>query len=180
VLGHLLTGLSLLSILWWTYLDLLAPIPSFIKKTRSRLLPWLWLALIIIALQITLGGWVSTHYAGLACIDFPYCNGSLLPTIQWGHLNSDLISIHMLHRMGAAITASYIGILTICLLRIPAWRPIGTLLLALITLQLTLGILNIIWLRPVWLALLHHAVAIFLLLTMIRALVKGYLQPEDH
>jgi cytochrome c oxidase assembly protein subunit 15 len=180
VLSHLLTGLSLLSILWWSYLDQPTPIHSFIHKARSRLTPWLWLALLVVASQITLGGWVSTHYAGLACIDFPYCNGKILPALQWAHINTDLITIHMLHRLGALVTATYIGLLALYLLRIPCWRPTGFLILALLSLQITLGVLNIVWLRPVWIALIHHAVAIFLLLTIIMALVKGHLNPEDH
>lgn len=182
VLAHLLTGLSLLSVLWWAYLDLHLHDDSFLT-TSPRPSPWLkrglWLAFIIIFLQITLGGWVSTHYAGLACIDFPYCNGALIPTMQWNNLNTDLISIHMLHRIGAFVTALYVGILALCLFRNTSFRPIATLILALLALQLTLGIFNIIWLRPVWIALLHQAVAIFLFLTMITALVKASLMVDN-
>lgn len=175
VLSHLLTGLSILSVLWWAYLDVHLRDDGFMKKSSMRILPWLWLALFIVALQITLGGWVSTHYAGLACIDFPYCNGEVVPTIHWHHLNTDLISIHMLHRIGAFVTASYLFILSLCLLRNNAFRSIATLILALLALQVTLGILNIIWLRPVWIALIHHTVAIILLMTIITALVKASL-----
>ena len=180
VLSHLLTGISILSVLWWAYLDLHIR-DDFFRKDRSatRLLPWLWLGLMIVALQITLGGWVSTHYAGLACIDFPYCNGTLLPTMQWGNLNSDLITIHMLHRFGAYTTGCYLGLLSLFLLGKSAFRAIGIILLGLITLQITLGIFNIIWLRPVWLAMLHQAVAILLLLTVMTALVKAYVITRD-
>lgn len=172
VLGHLLTGLSILSVLWWAYLGL--PLQTSTNQRHAcALKPWLWIGLIIVALQITLGGWVSTHYAGLACIDFPYCNGQLVPAMQWDQLNTDLITIHMLHRFGAFITAAYLGVLGICLLMNKNWKKFGGLILILIGLQLTLGILNILWLRPVWLALIHHAVAILILLTMIAALIKA-------
>ena len=174
VLSHLLTGISILSTLWWAYLDLHIR-DDFFRRDASarRIMPWLWLGFFIVAAQITLGGWVSTHYAGLACIDFPYCNGTLLPVMQWNHLNSDLITIHMLHRFGAYTTALYIGLLSITLLRKPSFRGIGAVLLGLVALQITLGILNIIWLRPVWLAMLHQSVAILVLLTMITSLVKA-------
>lgn len=178
VLAHLLTGLSLLSILWWTYLNLHAHAHAALKKSQAYLIPWLWLGFFILILQITLGGWVSTHYAGLACIDFPYCNGKIFPTLQWQQLNTDLITIHMLHRIGAFVTILYWSIVAICLLRSSSLRALGALILALVALQATLGILNIIWLRPVWIALAHHAVAIFLLLTIIMALVKAH-YPED-
>jgi heme a synthase len=174
VLSHLLTGLSILSFLWWAYLDLQLRDDSFIRGTHSASLGWFWLAFGIIITQITLGGWVSTHYAGLACIDLPYCNGVLLPTMQWHNLNSDLITIHMLHRIGAVITAIYIGIFACYLLGSSLFRALGTLLLILLCTQITLGVLNILQLRPVIIALLHHGVAILLLLTIMTALIKAH------
>lgn len=181
VLSHLLTALSILSLLWWAYLDLHIHDDFFLRKSSPVVIPWLWLGFIIVAAQITLGGWVSTHYAGLACIDFPYCNGKILPAMQWDNLNGDLITIHMLHRIGAMVTATYLGILGLSLaLTNPSFRAIGLLLLALIALQVTLGILNIVWLRPVWVALIHHTVAIFILLTMITALVKAYFESREY
>lgn len=180
VLSHLLTGLSLLGVLWWSYLDLHLRDDCFPKRNSMHLIPWLWLALLLVAVQITLGGWVSTHYAGLACVDFPYCNGKILPTIFWQQLNTHLISIHMLHRFGAVVTGSYLSILAICLLFNTSFRSMGMLLLSLVALQITLGILNIVWLLPVWVALIHHAVAMFLLLTVITALVKAYFESQDN
>jgi cytochrome c oxidase assembly protein subunit 15 len=115
---------------------------------------------------------VSTHYAGLACIDFPYCNGQVLPKLHWANLNSDLITIHMLHRIGAYIVGLYLALFSIFLLRYRHFRIFGIVILLLISLQITLGVLNIIWLRPIWIALIHQAVAIILLLTTIALLVK--------
>lgn len=180
VLSHLLTGLSILSVLWWAYLDLNIHDNFFINKSSPQIIPWLWFAFIIVASQITLGGWVSTHYAGLACIDFPYCNGKLIPTMQWSNLNSDLITIHMLHRIGAFVTASYISILAFILYGHSSFRTMAVLLFAFVALQITLGILNIIWLRPVWIALFHHTVAILILLTIITTLVKAYFESRDY
>jgi cytochrome c oxidase assembly protein subunit 15 len=179
VLSHLLTGLSILCMLWWTYLDVTVTDTSFVQKTKARVLPWLWLGFFIVAMQIVLGGWVSTHYAALACIDLPYCNGQLLPNMQWGNLNGDLITIHMLHRIGAMITATYVSLLALSLLTKPAFRGLGIVMLMLLLTQVTLGILNIVWLRPIWIALMHHGVAILLLLTMITALVKAHFEARE-
>lgn len=173
VLSHLLTGLSLLCLLWWAYLDFFLPRNTFARTTPAKFKPWLWLAFILMAAQITLGGWVSTHYAGLACIDFPYCNGKVLPTMQWAQFNTDLITIHMLHRIGALVTGSYLILLSLVMLRQPTLRLMALTILTLVTLQISLGVLNIMWLRPVWLALIHHGVAIILLLTVIATLVKA-------
>ena len=183
MLSHLLTGVAILSTLWWTYLDLHLHSTQWRNPAdySLRLAIALWLAFIIVLIQITLGGWVSTHYAGLACIDFPYCNGTLLPTMQWNNLNSDLITIHMLHRIGAFVTAIYVGILALRLRCNPSFKSIALCILALIALQITLGIFNIIWLRPVWIALIHQAVAIILLLTIITALVKiSFMADKQH
>lgn len=173
VLSHLIVGLSLLSLLWWTCLDLHLRHDLLFGKSGSHPTLGLWLALLIVLVQISLGGWVSTHYAGLACTDLPYCNGQLLPSLHWDKLNEDLITIHMIHRIGALLTLSYLGALALILLRNPFFKFIALLILILLGLQFTLGVLNIIWLRPVWIALLHHATAILLLLTIITALVKA-------
>lgn len=174
VLSHLLTGVSILSFLWWAYLEVHLHDDSFLPRQSSPFIyPAVFAALIVVFAQVTLGGWVSTHYAGLACVDFPYCNGQILPTMQWDNLNGDLITIHMLHRIGAMVTATYLGLLSLALLRNPAFRSLATLILAILALQITLGILNIVWLRPVWVAMIHQSVAIFLLLTVITTLVKA-------
>jgi cytochrome c oxidase assembly protein subunit 15 len=85
----------------------------------------------------------------------------------------------MLHRIGALVTAVYLSLFALSLLRYPASRITGMTILALITLQISLGILNIVWLRPVWIALTHQAVAIILLLTIIAFLVKSSFKMEN-
>lgn len=184
VLAHLLVGLSILATLWWAYLDLHLhddfPSHLFRKDSNIPISPWFWLALIIVVLQITLGGWVSTHYAGLACVDLPYCNGKLIPNMQWNNLNGDLITIHMLHRIGAVVTAGYLAVLAIIFFTYPAFRTIAMLILALVSLQVILGILNVVWLRPVSIALFHDAIAIILLLTIITALVKASIMDNQY
>ena len=178
VLSHLLTGISILCVLWWTYLDITVREASFFiapsAKQKTSPAPWIAAGCMLLAIQITLGGWVSTHYAGLACVDFPYCNGKLFPSMQWLALNTDLITIHMLHRIGAMVTASYLFFLSIYLFFKPALRGMGLFILCLLVLQLSLGIFNIIFLRPLMIALLHQAVAILLLLTLITAWIKTF------
>ena len=72
------------------------------------------------AIQIALGGWVSTNYAVLACSDFPRCQGEWWPPmdfVQGFHLRRDLgvaagggylpfaalTAIHYVHRLMATL-----------------------------------------------------------------------------
>lgn len=176
VLGHLLFGFFIMSVLWTIWFLMRAPFSLLSSSLRY----WAVLGLIILILQITLGGWVSTHYAGLACVDFPYCVGKLVPSLQWNALNTDLITIHMLHRIGALITFFYIGLFSIALILTHNLRKYGILLLVLLLLQITLGILNIIWLRPINIALLHHGVAALLLLVILAIVIRLYRLGDSH
>ncbi len=172
VVGHLMLGFSVMSALWMMWLLLKHPYSARSNPLKG----WAILGLIILICQIKLGGWVATHYAGLACIDFPYCNGQLLPPLNFSALHTDLITIHMLHRLGALITLIYLGLFSLALIAQPYMRRPGIILLSLLLLQITLGILNIVWLRPVTIALPHHTVAAFLLLTMLYIVVRLYRQ----
>lgn len=179
VLSHLLTGISLLGLLFWIFLDIRQP-ARMAPATRPWVTPAVFAALVIVFAQIALGGWVSTHYAGLACVDFPYCNGSVLPTMAWNQLDSDLVSIHMLHRLGAAISASFLILLSLFLVRLKAFRINAAMIISLLSLQVTLGITSILWLRPIPIALMHQAVGILLLLTVIATLQKSIAAGKSH
>jgi cytochrome c oxidase assembly protein subunit 15 len=176
VTAHLLTGIAIMATLWWTYLRTYLMQPYFSHHPHRKIKPWIGINLAIVATQIALGGWVSTHYASLACVDFPYCNGKLLPALHLHQLNTDLITIHMMHRIGAFITTVAVGGLSLCLLQLKHYKILGAILLSLVCAQISLGILNILWLRPVPIALLHLSVAILLLLTLIASLVKAQVE----
>src|SRR5690606_32777185 len=78
------------------------------------------LALLLAIGQIALGGWVSSNYAAVACVDLPTCHGEWWPAMDFangfhltqhigpnylgGQLDSDArTAIHMTHRMGALV-----------------------------------------------------------------------------
>ena len=77
----------------------------------------------LLAVQIALGGWVSTNYAVLACTGFPQCNGQWWPpmdfasgfallrelgrTAEGAALPFDaLVAIHMVHRLAAVVVVA--------------------------------------------------------------------------
>ena len=173
VLGHLVFGFSVMSLLWVIALLTKKTLPP---ATPTHLKPWVALGLVVLIFQIILGGWVSTHSAGLACVDFPLCNGNLLPPLKLTAIHTDLITIHMLHRIGAIVTFIYLSGLSLFLLAQKNLRRYGSILLTLLCAQILLGILNIVKLRPLHIALPHHAVAALLLLTLLATTVHLYRQ----
>ena len=100
-----------------------------------RLPPGLYYASLALALlavvQIALGGWVSTNYAVLACQDFPTCQASWWPPMDFDHgftilrelgAGRDggylpfaaLTAIHYVHRLGAYVVLTALALF--------AWR----------------------------------------------------------
>jgi cytochrome c oxidase assembly protein subunit 15 len=121
---------------------------------------WVALTATLLLVQVTLGGLVSSHYAGLACSTFPTCDGtSLAPSL------SGLVGLHVIHRLnGYALVAAWAGL---------AWLTrhsgvIGTLSrsgLRLVLLQVAVGVANVLLRLPVEVTALHSALGAALVLT---------------
>lgn len=188
VLAHLLGGLILLALLAWLTLShapRLPPMPHPRWLYRLTLL-----ALVVLGIQITLGGWTSTNYAALACPDLPTCQGEWWPAtdfdsafVPWHGLGIDYeggildgparTAIHLTHRLGAIVAALVIGTLAIACMwsgRSPALRGTGGVLGLLLCLQIGLGLANVVWLLPLSVATAHNGGAALLLLAHITLL----------
>ena len=149
--------------------------------------PGLRLGLLAVAtlllVQIALGGWVSTNYAVLACEDFPLCQGSVWPAMDWsgfalwrelGHnaagellAFSALVSIHVVHRSLAWLVLLALTLLGWRLTRVAALQRAARVLLALTLLQLLTGMSNVVLDWPLPAALLHTGGASALMLTLV-------------
>lgn len=182
VMSHLLGGVIIFSSLLYLFWNL-SPIRPIDNSTLKY---WVLGGIVIVFIQIALGGWVSSNYAGIACIGFPTCNGLWIPEInfskgfnlfspvgvnyQGGVLDNNLrIAIQFVHRIGAMITALYLCFLSIyILLKKQEWllRVFAYLILLLILLQFTLGIINVTHLLPLWAAVAHNGVAAVILGTL--------------
>ena len=179
---HLLGGMATLALLTWLALrqTTLPPTPA----GALRLPPWAVAGLVILICQITLGGWVSTNYAALACRDFPTCHGGWLPAMDFAHgfhlmrelgmtaagvpLALDaLTAIHWAHRVGALVTFLYIGALAVALMRVPGCWRLGGALALLLAAQISLGIANVLLTLPLPVAVAHNGVAAALLVLMV-------------
>ena len=145
-------------------------------------------AAVALFVQIVLGGWVSANYAGLACgAEFPTCQGALVPprmspagfalnrdlgqTVDGRPLAQDaLAAIHFAHRAFAIVVAAAFIALAATLWKNNA-RPAATALLALLALQLVIGIVNAVASVPLWAALSHNAAAA-LMVASVGALIR--------
>jgi len=181
---HLLGGMATLALLCWLTLVQYAP-PQQVSTDKMRKIKFLgWIGLLLLALQIALGGWVSANYAALACSGFPLCNGSWVPemdfaqgfhflrqlgmTAEGGPLsNPALNAIHWMHRLGALIVFCYLALLAIVALRNQGLRKCGALLLVVLCVQVVLGIGNVLLSLPLGLAVAHNAVAALLLIAVV-------------
>ena len=147
-----------------------------------------WLAFAAIAMQIALGGWVSTNYAVLACSEFPKCQGSWWPAMNfdqgfeiWRKLGltqagqnisfEALTAIHYAHRMMAVIAVLVTAVLAWRLRSLPALRMQSRWLAALLALQFATGLSNVVLGWPLLAALLHTggAAALVIVLTWVVA-----------
>ncbi len=200
VMGHLLGGLTLVALLWWLTLQTSGWLRQKEFMQTHALRPWVLLGLVILAVQIFLGGWTSANYAGIACPDFPFCYGNLWPAMdfkqalqfwmpigidyQGGSLTEEAkITIQMLHRLGALITTLYLGWLGLRLILdnyTPALRNLGGLLLVLLLVQISLGILNVLLKLPLHVAVSHNAVAVLLLLSLVTITFHLYAKKMDE
>ncbi|PCH55216.1 MAG: hypothetical protein COC15_04570, partial [Legionellales bacterium] len=119
VSSHLVGGLAIVALLFLLSLKSIAHPPTALRASNKLL----WLintALLILMIQIILGGWTSTNYAALACPDFPTCYGEFFPELDLANVfvfdkfiptTNARITIHMLHRFGALIITILLSIL---------------------------------------------------------------------
>ena len=190
VTAHLLGGFTILTLLWLLTLRLgwrVGPAAGEAAAAQRRLLPLAAAGLVVLVLQIGLGGWTSSNYAALACPDFPTCQGDWWPEADFAHgfdvfqevgpnyLGGQLYgegrtAIHLTHRLGALLVTAVLGVLAWRLLRAPvAWglRPFGLAVLAVLGIQICLGIGNVVLSLPLAVATAHNAVGAALLLTVV-------------
>ncbi|MEN9630812.1 MAG: Heme synthase [Pseudomonadota bacterium] len=185
---HLLGGLVLLGLLAVqreAFLGARLMLPPALRRAAQ-------VTLAVLAVQIALGGWVSTNYAVLACTGFPSCNGQWWPTADWQqgftvmrHLGqtaggellpfSALVAIHWAHRLFALVAAGALVALAIALWRAGGdlQRTWGRALLLLTGLQVATGLSNVVLQWPIVAALLHSAGAAALVLVLVLMLARS-------
>ncbi len=190
VTAHLLGGLFTLSLLWWTTLRTQAMGGAGrLAKTRGL---GVLLAIGVVATvgQVTLGGWTSTNYAALACNEFPTCSlGEYWPDradfdegfVLWRGLGVNYefgvldhparMAIHLVHRVGAIALTLVLGFLAWWLWRAGGiGRGLGLAVIGALSLQVLIGIGNVVYNLPLTLAVAHNAGAALLLMVLVTAI----------
>jgi cytochrome c oxidase assembly protein subunit 15 len=179
VTTHLLLGMTLLALLTWLgarQKDHAPVSPAALGLRRPATL-----ALALLIVQLALGGWVSTNYAALACLDFPLCHGQWVPSMDFHHgftlwrklgMTADgeylpfdaLTAIHWTHRSFAFVVAAVIAWVALKAYKVQGLKPTARALLGAIALQIAIGIATISLKWPLLLAVAHNGTASLLLL----------------
>jgi cytochrome c oxidase assembly protein subunit 15 len=182
---HLIGGLTTMSLLAWQSMRVeRSTRPAAERNIRKFAL----IGLIVLGVQIFLGGWTSTNYAAVSCPDFPTCQASYWPQMDaqdafvlWRGLGIDYeggvlnhparVAIHFTHRIGALVTALVLGFVAFLAWTRAQTRAVqfaGLLVgLALIA-QIILGPTMVMRGFPLWMATAHNGVAALLLLSVVR------------
>ena len=187
VTAHLVGGLSTMALLWWLALRVdRSTRPSGERGLRRFAV----LGLAVLGLQIVLGGWVSTNYSALACPDFPTCQKSFWPQMDfsdafvlWRGLGIDYeggvldhparVAIHYTHRLWGVVTAITLGFLAWRAVRTGQSRAVrvaGAALALLLVVQWTVGPVMVMKALPLELATAHNGVAALLVLAIVALL----------
>ena len=188
VMAHLLGGLltfSLLTWMAWRATDIPIRIGNAAKLRRMLIA-----GVVLLGVQIALGGWTSANYAALACgTDFPKCAGAWWPAhdfregfVLWRGIGVDYeggildnqarVAIQLAHRLMALLVFGHVLALAIRLLRSPGLRGWGALLGVLLFAQIGLGIANVLLSLPLHVAVLHNAGATAVLFVLVSLLAR--------
>lgn len=174
VTAHLLTANAFAVTLLWTSLRLREHARPLSARPPATAFARGGVALLgaLLVLQIGLGGLVSSTYAGLACPEWPACNGGV-----WFPSTRGSVGLHLAHRWnGTALLVAYAAMAWLArhdahLARAARWA------LGLATAQVVAGIANVGLGLPVEVTGLHSALAALLVLATAWTLREVWLRP---
>ena len=187
VMGNLAGGFAMLGLLGWMVLRK----PHLPNENSSSLQKWASAALVVLCLQILLGGLTSANFAASACQTVPDCHGSWLPgkeiaaafDLSAAHTisNSGMVlggaeraAIHKLHRLTAVLTTVIVLFAGAAAIKTGAdLRVVGTVVMLLVATEFALGISAIVTSLPIGVAVAHNWIAALLLLGLLKLLAES-------
>ena len=181
---HLLGGMLTFALLVWLWQRQQPRWSGVDELALGHLRPLARIALLLVALQILLGGWTSTNYAALACTDLPRCQGQWWPPMNFEdafHVLRELgrtqdgeflpaqalTAIHLMHRIGAVCVATWVAWLAWRVARVAGTRGFGLSLGLMILIQFSLGLSNVWFSLPIGVAVAHTGGAALLLALLV-------------
>lgn len=193
VTTHLIGGFITTALLTWLLLNQTRP-PITYRHILQRHKVVLIITLMILSVQIILGGWTSANYAALSCSEqFPTCLNVWWPemdfakALSWGALgvnyeygvleSSARVAIQMLHRIGALTTLIAVLGLIYVFKQYAHFKTHLILIGVLLATQVILGILNVMLSIPIAIAVLHNLLALLLLLSLVALGHKVFRDP---
>ena len=180
---HFIFAIGLLCYTYWFALQLLVPRDQLVPDRKTRNLTWAIIA--ILAIQLVYGALMAGHKAATAAPTWPDINGYFAPPGMMkedqGLLNliDNRMTIHFIHRGLAYILCILIILLTIRLFKTPGtalYRKFRSWPLILVIFQIIAGILAVTtslqivpnqWGTFEWVAQLHQAVAMVLVISIL-------------
>ena len=189
VMAHLMGGLATFALLLWLAWRS-TPRSAWPRPDAARLRPMLVAGVVLVAVQIALGGWVSANYAALACgMDYPTCLGRWAPLtdfreafVLWRGIGVDYeggvldgparTAIHLAHRWFAVLVFGHLLVLALKLRHRPGLGRWGVALGLLLGAQVALGISNVLYGLPLAVAVAHNAGAALLLGLLVTLLAR--------
>ena len=181
VTAHLFGGFTTLTLFFLIFL-MSGKFDILEKMAIPKLKTIAGIALAVLLFQIFLGVWTSTNYASLACADFPTCQGSYMPEMDFKNgfnLNQEVgpnylyglldnpsrVAIHYSHRV-SAILVTIVFLILISKLWFSNAAPLASTIGILLLTQISLGIINVVYVLPLYVAIAHNLVAALLLLSI--------------
>ena len=181
VTAHLFGGFTTLTLFFLIFL-MSGKFNILEKMAIPKLKTIAGIALVVLLFQIFLGVWTSTNYASLACADFPTCQGTYMPEMDFKNgfnLNQEVgpnylyglldnpsrVAIHYSHRV-SAILVVVVFLILISKLWFSNAAPLASTIGILLLTQISLGIINVVYVLPLYVAIAHNLVAALLLLTI--------------
>ncbi|MGI9236093.1 MAG: COX15/CtaA family protein [Woeseiaceae bacterium] len=184
VMGNLGGGFAMLGLLGWLVFRNARPVASASQATRN----WVIAALLLLGLQIALGGLTSANFAASACQTVPDCHGGWLPGDDlWTAFDltrqhdigptgfalggAERADIHKLHRLSAV--ATLLTALVAGSVALQAGLSGGAVtVLLLVVAEFCVGVAAIVTDLPIAIAVAHNWLAAILLLALLRLLAS--------
>jgi cytochrome c oxidase assembly protein subunit 15 len=123
----------------------------------------------LLAVQLALGGLVSSTYAGMACPEWPQCNGG-----AWFPSWRGAVGAHLAHRWNAVLLLGALAAAAFAARGVPRLGPRTALALGLGLAQLGVGVANVLLAIPVEVTGLHSLLAALLVLTLTASLHASF------